>query len=113
MKHILFICSRNKLRSPTAEVVFAGCAEVACASAGLNHDADVPLTPELVLWADVIFVMETAHRQKLQQRFRPYLQGKRVICLNIPDKYGYMDAALVSLLQRKVVGFLPEMAALV
>ena len=64
-------------------------------SAGTNHDAETPLSDELVAWADLIFVMETAHRSKLQRRFRKALNGKRVICLEIPDDYAFMDAGLV------------------
>jgi len=100
--NVLFVCSRNRLRSPTAEAVFADHPGWDVASAGLNHDADVPLTRELVQWADAILVMEKAHRTRLASRFRADLKGKRVICLEIPDRFRYMDPELVSLLERKV-----------
>ncbi len=67
MKHLLFICSQNKLRSPTAEAVFAEIPVIDVDSAGLNNDAVVPLSPEQVEWADVIFVMEKVHREKLNR----------------------------------------------
>jgi predicted protein tyrosine phosphatase len=102
MTHLLFICSQNKLRSPTAEAVFAGVAGVDVDSAGTNHDAVVPLSPEQVEWADVIFVMEKAHREKLTRKFKRYLKHQRVIVLGIPDNYGYMDPDLVELLKVKV-----------
>jgi predicted protein tyrosine phosphatase len=102
LKRILFICSQNRLRSPTAEQVFADYPGLETASAGLNTDAENPLTAELVEWADVIFVMERAHRTKLSQRFRPHLRKTRIVCLDIPDKYRFMDPALVSLLQARV-----------
>jgi predicted protein tyrosine phosphatase len=92
---------------PTAEQVFAGHPGIECASAGTNHDADNPLTPELVEWAEIIFVMEKTHRNKLVTRFRPYLANKRVVCLDIPDDYEYMDPGLVRLLRAKVSRFLP------
>ena len=76
-------------------------------SAGTNHDAETPLSDELVAWADLIFVREKAHRSKLQLRFRKALNGKRVICLDIPDDYGFMDAGLVRLLEAKVTPHLP------
>ncbi len=101
-RHILFICSQNRLRSPTAEQVFADRDRIETSSAGLNHDAENPVTPELLAWADVIFVMERAHRTKLSSRFKRYLDGKRVICLGIPDDYEYMDPALITLLEAKV-----------
>jgi predicted protein tyrosine phosphatase len=102
LQRVLFICSQNRLRSPTAEQVFAAYPGIETASAGLNNDAESPLTPELVEWADIIFVMERAHRTKLSRQFAPYLSKARVVCLNIPDRYRFMDPALVRLLQAKV-----------
>ena len=87
MKRVLFICTQNRLRSPTAEHVFATWPDVATDSAGLGNDADVPLSPEQLAWADIIFVMEKAHRNRLASRFKRHQNGKRVICLDIPDEY--------------------------
>jgi predicted protein tyrosine phosphatase len=106
MKKLLFICSANKLRSPTAEQVFSTWPDVETDSAGLNASADVPLSPEQVDWADIIFVMEKAHRNRLSAKFRKHLNGKRVICLGIPDNYGFMDPELVRLLKTRVARFL-------
>ena len=106
MKRILFICSQNRLRSPTAEAIFSTSDDIEVSSAGLNNDADTPLTSEVVEWADLIFVMEKTHRNKLQKKFRTNLNGKKVICLDIPDEYDYMDPILVKLLQSKVARFL-------
>jgi predicted protein tyrosine phosphatase len=99
---VLFVCSRNRLRSPTAEQVFAGVASLETASAGLAPDADNPMTAELASWADVIFVMEKAHRTRLQRRFGRWLKRARVVCLDIPDDYGFMDEALVRRLKERV-----------
>jgi predicted protein tyrosine phosphatase len=62
---VLFLCSRNRLRSPTAEHIFASYPGIEAASAGLNSDADTQTTPELIEWADLIFVMEKVHRTKV------------------------------------------------
>jgi predicted protein tyrosine phosphatase len=102
VKNILFVCSQNRLRSPTAEQVFSQRADLEVTSAGTNNDADNPLTSELVDWADVIFVMEKAHRNKLRRRFRASLNSKRVVCLDIPDNYDFMEPELVQLLETKV-----------
>lgn len=107
MKRVLFVCSRNRLRSPTAEQVFSAYPGVGCASAGLASDADEPLTPELLEWAEIVFVMEKAHRRKLSAHFGRHLANKRVVCLDIPDNYEFMDPALVALLELKVARFLP------
>ena len=103
MKRILFVCSRNRLRSPTAEQVFAAWPGVEVASAGTDHDAEVSLTPELLAWAELIFVMEPMHRDKLRQRFRAQLSKQRIVCLNIADDYAFMQPELVALLKRKVM----------
>ena len=107
MKHVLFVCSQNRLRSPTAEQVFARHPGIECASAGTNHDADNPLTPELVEWADIIFVMEKGHRDKLASAFKLNLSSQQVVCLDIPDEYEYMDPGLIRLLRARVLRFLP------
>ncbi|WP_192255171.1 low molecular weight protein tyrosine phosphatase family protein [Mesorhizobium silamurunense] len=106
MKNALFVCSQNRLRSPTAEQVFSKQRDIEVESAGTNHDAENPLTPELVAWADIIFVMEKAHRAKLQKKFRSSLKRARVICLDIPDDYEFMDPELVRLLEAKVPRYL-------
>lgn len=107
-RNVLFICSRNRLRSPTAEQVFADWPGIETSSAGLNNDAENPVTPELLRWADLIFVMERAHRSKLSARFKPHLGHTRVICLEIPDEYEFMDPELVQLLGARVTPYLPS-----
>ncbi|GGY55633.1 low molecular weight protein tyrosine phosphatase family protein [Pseudoduganella albidiflava] len=106
MKRALFICSRNRLRSPTAEQVFANWPDVETDSAGLASDAAVPLSSEQLAWASIVFVMEKSHRSRLSSRFRKYLNGKRIICLDIPDDYEYMQPELVELLEAKAARFL-------
>jgi predicted protein tyrosine phosphatase len=102
MPRVLFICSRNRLRSPTAEEVFSAVPGVETDSAGLAPDAECTLSAEQVEWAEIIFVMERAHRAKLKQRFSQLLREKKVICLDIPDNYEFMQPALIALLTRKV-----------
>lgn len=106
--NVLFVCSKNKWRSPTAEQVFAGYPGIECSSAGLSSDAENRLTAEQVEWADVICVMERAHKAKLSTRFKKHLKDVRIVCLDIPDKYTYMDPALVALLESRGPRFLPQ-----
>lgn len=102
----LFICTQNRLRSPTAEQVFATWPGIETDSAGVGNDADVPLAPEQLAWAEIVFVMEKAHRNRLSAKFRRHLNGKRIVCLDIPDDYDYMQPELVRLLEKKVGPFL-------
>jgi predicted protein tyrosine phosphatase len=103
MRNVLFVCSQNRLRSPTAEQMFSTRRDIEVASAGTNNDADNPLTHELVSWADILFVMERSHRNKLQKRFKASLKSARVICLNIPDEYELMDPELIRLIEARVL----------
>lgn len=106
MKRALFICSQNRLRSPTAEQVFSTWPNVESDSAGISNDATVPLSTEQIAWANIIFVMEKAHKNKLGKRFKDHLYGKHVVCLDIPDNYDYMQEELVKLLESKAGRFL-------
>jgi predicted protein tyrosine phosphatase len=106
LKHALFICTQNRLRSPTADQIFSSWPGVETDSAGLGNDANVPLSSEQLAWADIIFVMEKAQRNKLSAKFKRHLNGKRVICLEIPDEYEYMQPELIRLLEAKAGKFL-------
>lgn len=105
-KHILFLCSQNKLRSPTAEAIFANHPRVDVDSAGLNNDAITPLSPEQLAWADLIIVMEKAHHNRLARKFSKHLRGKRLVVLNIPDDYDYMEPALIQLLKTRCAPYI-------
>ncbi|MGE8360399.1 low molecular weight protein tyrosine phosphatase family protein [Pseudomonas sp.] len=105
--NVLFICGKNRLRSPTAEQVFANWPGVETASAGVGNDADMPVDVEVLQWAELICVMEPAHRLKLTARFKAHLANKRIVCLDIPDDFAFMAPELVQLLQAKVPRYLP------
>jgi predicted protein tyrosine phosphatase len=107
--NVLFICSANVLRSPTAEAVFAGYPGVETDSAGTATDAEMPVSADAIEWADIIFVMEDVHKRRLQRMFS--LKDKRLIVLGIPDDYEYMDPKLVEILKRKVEPFLRDAAS--
>lgn len=99
---VLFICSRNRLRSPTAEAIFADTDGITVASAGTSPDVEERVTDELLLWAELVFVMEGRHKRALARAHGPSLRGKRIIVLDIPDRYDFMDEALVTLLRERV-----------
>jgi len=106
MTRALFICTHNRLRGPTAEQVFASWPGIDTDSAGVGADADVPVSPEQLAWAEIIFVMEKVHPSRLSKQFQRHLNGKRIVCLDIPDNYAYMQPELVHLLEKKVAPFL-------
>jgi predicted protein tyrosine phosphatase len=102
VRKVLFVCSRNQLRSPTGEQLFSSWLGIEVASAGLDPKCKEPVTPELLAWVDVIFVMERSHRNKLLKQFRTDIRNQKIVVLGITDDYEYMDARLVRLLEKLV-----------
>ena len=102
VKKLLFVCSENRLRSPTAEAVFSEYEGVEAIGAGTNKDAATPVSGDLIEWADVILVMETMHRDKISAKYKKLLKGKQLVVLDIPDNYKRMQLELVQLLEAKV-----------
>ncbi len=96
------MCSRNKWRSLTAEKICENVSGYSVRSAGTEKGARIRVTEGLLGWADLIFVMEQKHGDRLRSKFPESLEGKKVICLQIPDNYEYMEPELVELLQAKL-----------
>jgi predicted protein tyrosine phosphatase len=103
---LLFICSHNLQRSPTAERLYDGMPGYEARSAGTAAEAKTKLTAELLEWADIVFVMEQKHIEKLRAGFKASLRGRRLICLDIPDKYGYMSRDLIRLLRERLAMYI-------
>lgn len=99
---ILFVCSRNRRRSLTAENIFRDVAAWEVRSAGTEDGARIKVTPGHLGWADVIVVMEKRHKERLQQKHPESFEGKRCLCLFIADDFEFMDAALVAELRAKI-----------
>lgn len=99
---ILFVCTANKLRSPTAEDVFRDYPGIEAISAGTSAEAPRLLTKELVASADMIFAMESHHRERIRKKFKQRPPDNRIITLHIPDEYERGDPELIALLEDKV-----------
>ncbi|GAA4859333.1 low molecular weight protein tyrosine phosphatase family protein [Paenibacillus vulneris] len=100
--NILFVCSRNKWRSLTAEKIFHGLGGYDVRSAGTEDGARIKVTSGHVGWADLIFAMEKKHVRRLRDKFKHELLSKKLICLDIPDEYQYMDEELIEILTSRV-----------
>jgi predicted protein tyrosine phosphatase len=105
---LLFICSRNQWRSPTAAALFEGRPDVEARSAGTEPGARIRVTEGLLGWADRIFVMERKHAAYLRDRFGEALAGREVECLNVPDEWEAGDPELVDALVAALSGRVPE-----
>lgn len=104
MPNLLFICSKNQWRSPTAELLFKGNQLYSARSAGTSHKARIKLNQKLIDWADVVFVMEYKHRDIVKKQFA--LQRKPLMVLNIKDNYQFNDPELIGLLKTALADYL-------
>lgn len=99
---LLFVCSRNKRRSLTAEKFFEGFPAYQVRSVGTQPEARIVITEGHVGWADIIFFMEKSHLERARQRFPQALHGKRLVTLQIPDDYEFMQPELIEELRGKL-----------
>lgn len=103
---VLFVCSRNQWRSPTAEALFRKHPHAVARSAGTSPNAVHHVNAQDLMWADVIFVMETKHKQRLLAEFPDVTRHKELHVLDIPDDYQRDDPELVRLLEESLAPFL-------
>ncbi len=106
--NILFVCSRNQWRSPTAEALFRNHLVIKAKSAGTESAARIKITAKLIIWADVIYVMERKHKLRLQQHISASVAGQKIYILHIPDKYKFMDPELLEDLRAKLHSLLTK-----
>ena len=104
--NLLFICSRNKWRSTTAEAIYKDHSEYTVRSAGTEPSAAVRVNARLIAWADIIFVMEKVHKERILEKFREELISKKIVILDIEDDYQFMDPELVEMILVSVEGFM-------
>lgn len=108
---ILFVCSRNRRRSLTAETIFKNEPAWDVRSAGTEESARIKVTAGQLGWADLIVVMEKRHKERLQQKYPEELAAKRCVCLFISDDYEFMDANLIEILRGKMREHFPTAGA--
>ena len=101
---VLFVCSRNRWRSLTAERLFDGVPGVQVRSAGTEAGARVRVNEKILGWAEIVFCMERRHVQRLHERFADALTGKEIYVLDVPDDYEYMDPELIDALRTALSG---------
>ena len=106
MRNVLFICSRNQWRSPTAETIWRKHTDLNVKSAGTSPKARKTVNPKDIHWADTIFVMEEKHKNRLNAEFSSVLTHKTIYVLDIPDEYKYMDPDLIKELESAVGSYL-------
>jgi len=93
--NLLFVCSMNQWRSPTAEMIYRKHPGLQTRSGGTSPQARHRVSSKDLQWADIILVMETKHRQRLLTRFSDAMRFKEMHVLDIPDEFRYMDLELI------------------
>ena len=108
---MLFVCSRNQWRSPTAERIFRNDSRMSVRSCGLSDSSPRKLRATDLEWADVVFVMESKHRSRIRESMLQVLGHTPLHVLDIPDDYQFMDPELIDLLQERVEACLSDQEA--
>ncbi len=106
--NVLFVCSRNQWRSPTAERLYRHSQLISARSAGTSPRARTAISEAHLRWADLVCAMETKHRDRLRARFSSVLRHTAVVVLDIPDEYRFMDPELVDILKAKIDPLIAE-----
>ena len=101
-KRVLFLCRLNRHRSATAERIFCKRKDLDVRSAGTEEDALVRVNARMLEWAEVIFVMDPMQIESLRRMFPSHPVLDRVICLDIPDVFMFLQPKLVELLEERV-----------
>jgi predicted protein tyrosine phosphatase len=102
LRRVLFICRVNRHRSATAERVFCKRRDLDVRSAGTSEDALVRVNKRMLEWADVVFTMDEQQGAALERMFPSHPVLDRLICLDIPDDFTFLDPALIKLLEERV-----------
>lgn len=101
MTRVLFLCGEGRTLSPTAAQLFSEKQSLRTDFAGVDRDAQDGLTSAQLDWADLIVVMERRHQTRLNERFGRMLAGKKIVTLDIRDRYTFMQPALIAELIEK------------
>lgn len=104
--NILFVCSLNQWRSPTAENIYKNHSGINVKSAGTEPSAKIKLNSKIIDWADLIFVMEKKHKQRMLENFPIESKRKKIVILDIQDEFKYMNKELIEEIKSMVDNYI-------
>ncbi len=107
---VLFVCARNKWRSPTAAAIYHNDTRISVKSAGLSQKSPTVLSTKHLLWADLIVVMENEHTARIRDKFRGRVELPHIVSLEIADDYEFMNPDLITLLESGVEALLEDLS---
>jgi len=101
-KRVLTVCSANMLRSPTIALVLSMPPyDYNTRSAGTHSFALIPVTEDLLMWADEIVCADTEHALVIRDKMMEYQLDKPIVNLRIPDIYEYRNPELIAMIRRR------------
>ncbi len=100
---ILFVCGRNKWRSPTAERIYRDDPRIQVRSAGVSVKSGHRISAADLSWANLVIVMEQRYKSRILGTFRDH---PPIVSLDIPDEFEYMDEELIKLIREGVEFYL-------
>ena len=106
--HILFVCGKNKWRSPTAEYIYKDDSRIEVRSAGMSTKSKHTITTADIEWADLILVMESKYRSRILGLYSD-LSLPKIENLNIPYEYEYMNDELIGLIEKRVEYYIEKL----
>jgi predicted protein tyrosine phosphatase len=107
---VLFVCGRNKRRSPTAEHIYKNDRRMEVRAVGLGETSPRQVTAGDVAWADLILPMERKNAIRLKVMFPQFDPFPDMEILDICDDYKFRDKKLVEILQETVEAALERYA---
>jgi predicted protein tyrosine phosphatase len=96
---ILFVCGRNRRRSPTAEHIYRKDPRVSVRSAGVSAQSVHALTAADLEWAELVLAMERRYLKRIRSEFGARLKLPPSESLEIPDEFELLDADLIALIR--------------
>jgi predicted protein tyrosine phosphatase len=100
-ENLLFVCTYNKMRSRTGEELFKSDPRFEVRSAGIDDDSPQQVNEEVLAWANCIVVMEVVHKRWIEMYFADDIREKRLIVLDIPDAFYFMEGDLIQVLMQR------------
>ena len=101
-KRVLTVCSANMLRSPTiAHLLSSAPYNFNTRSAGTEPYALIPVTEDLLVWADEIVCADTEHAMWVRNKMMTWMLDKPIVDLQIPDHYEYRNPELIEMIKER------------
>lgn len=98
---LLFVCSQNRWRSLTADIIFKKDNRFESRSAGTSRGAKHVISHKDIEWADKIICMEDRHKEIIKHIFKKD-KLPLIVVWDVENHLKYMDPELIEILKERV-----------